>query len=94
MRKIVKMGSVEAAVIILLAVFPNIVCAHAISSPKEINSVVLKLKTSTTTGEKIGIIQQLMKGKELSLGWIPGDFIILLIVLLINFIMTYYYGWG
>jgi hypothetical protein len=74
MKKLVVMGSIGATIIIVLEVFPNIVSAQATTLPKEVNSVISKLKSSKSISERIHILQQTMK--ETGLSWFPGYFLL------------------
>ena len=77
MRKIVKMGSIGAAVIIVLAVLPTIVSAHEISIRTDTNSLAFTLKSTKSINEKTNIFQQIMKNMKMN--WEPGEFFYILL---------------
>ena len=88
MRKMVRLGTIGAAVIILLAVFPNIVNAHATSLSKEINNDALKLKISKTIEDKIFLFKSLFR-----IGIDRFDGILIEILSLLFAIFVYLFGW-
>ena len=86
MRKIVMVGSIGAAIIIVLAMMPTIVSAQI---SKDINSEISTLKSAKTISERINVLQQLMKEKGLS--WYPGMYIIGIIITIIMAIFFFYF---
>jgi len=75
MRKIVKMGTIGAAIIIVLAGISTYVDAQTIITSKDFNSLVSKLKATKTNNERFDIVQQI-KNKIKESGWYPGMWII------------------